>query len=178
MQHTTTRDYPPIGSILERFYAQGKVLLQFLLQTIVDVARSNKLTLFAEERRIVDGKEHRHGGLVNGDRRQGLRILDVADGVANLEFLQTNHSTDVATIDAVGAHMAHTVEDVQLLDLRLLQRTVTMGDGHLLAVLQGSAMYTAHGNAASVRAIVERGDEHLRRTLQLLGSRYHLDNLI
>ena len=74
--------------------------------------------------------------------------------------------------------MRHTLKGVQFLDLCLLQRTVTMSDGHLHTILQLSTMYTTHGDTALIARIVERGDQHLRCTLYLLRSRNHLDNLI
>ena len=49
MEHATTRDNPLIRSVLERFYPQGEVLLQFLLQTVVDMAGGHKLAFLAEE---------------------------------------------------------------------------------------------------------------------------------
>ena len=157
---------------------QGKVLFKFLLQTVVDVTRSDKLTFLAEERRVVDAEEHRHGRLVDGDRWQGLGILNIADGVTNLELLQTDDSTDVATVHLIDTRMTHTVEGMQFLDLCLLHRTVAMGNGNLHAVLQLTTMYATYGDTTRVRAIVERCDEHLGRTLQLLRCRDDLDNLI
>ena len=74
--------------------------------------------------------------------------------------------------------MSHALEGVQFLDLGLLHRTVTMGNRHLHAILQPSTMNTSHGDAALIARVVERGDEHLRGALNLLRSRYHLDNLI
>ena len=138
----------------------------------------HELTLFTEEGRVVDHEEHRHGRLVDGNRRHGLWILQVADGVANLKLLQSDDGTDITAIDTLRAYMRHTLKGMQFLDLCLLQRTVTMSDGHLHTVLQLSTMYTTHGDTALIARIVERGDQHLRCTLYLLRSRNHLDNLI
>ena len=157
---------------------EGEVLFQLLLQAVVDVTRGDELTLLAEERRVVDAEEHRHGGFVDGDRRQGLGIFEVADGVANLEFLESDDGTDVATVDAVGAHVAHALEGVEFLDFRLLHGAVAMGNGDLLTVAEGATMDAAHGDTAGVGAIVERGDEHLRCALQLLRSRDDFDDFI
>ena len=49
-----------------------------------------------EERRIVDGEEHAHGRLIDSDWRQWLRILEIADGITNLELLQADNGTDIA----------------------------------------------------------------------------------
>ena len=49
MEHATTRDDPLISRVLERLDTQGKVLLKFLLQTVVDVTRGDKLTFLTKE---------------------------------------------------------------------------------------------------------------------------------
>ena len=120
MQHAASRDNPLIGGTLERLYMEGKVLLQLLLQSVIDVARSHILAFLAEERRVVDGEEHRHGWLVNGNRRQWLGVLDVTDGIANLKLLQSDDSTNIAALHFVCTHMSHTLERVQLFDFCLL----------------------------------------------------------
>ena len=74
--------------------------------------------------------------------------------------------------------MAHTLEGVEFLDLRLLERAITMGDGHLHTVLQRTTMHATHGDAALITRVVERGNEHLRGSFYLLWSRNHLDDLI
>ena len=178
VQHATTGDHPFISRVLERLHTQGKVLLQFLLQTVIDMTRGHELTLFTEERRVVDHEEHRHGRFVDGNRRHGLRILQVTDGVANLKLLQSNDGTDITAIDTLRTYMRHTLKSVQFLDLCLLQRPVTMGDGHLHAVLQLSTVDTTYGDTSLITRIVERGDQHLRCTLNLLRGGNHLNDLI
>ena len=142
------------------------------------MTRGHELTLLAEKRRIIDGEEHRHRRLINSDRLQGLRILQVAEGIANLKFFQSDDSTDVTAVDTIGAYMPHALEGMQLFDLRLLHRTVTMSDGQLHAVLELSAMHTSHGDATLIARIVERGDEHLWCALNLLRSGDNFDDFI
>ena len=74
--------------------------------------------------------------------------------------------------------MTHSLENMEFLDPGLLQRTVAVTDGNLHAVLQLTAVYTTHGDTALVTGIVERRDEHLRCSLNLLRGRDYLDNLI
>ena len=142
------------------------------------MARGDELAFLAEERRVVDGEEHRHGWLVNGNRGQRFGILYVADGVANLKLLQTDDGADVAAVHLIDATVSHAVEGVQLLDLGLLRRTVAMAECDLHAVLQYATVHAAHGNTARIARIVERGDKHLRRAFQLLWSGNHLQNLV
>ena len=68
MEHAPAVDNEGIG-ILARLDPEGKILLEFLVQTILDVSRSHELSVLSEERRVIDGKEHRHGRLVDGNRR-------------------------------------------------------------------------------------------------------------
>ena len=142
------------------------------------MAGGDKFTFLAEEGGVVDGEEHRHGRFIDGDRRHGLGVLEVADGVANLEFLEADDGADVATVDAVSAHVAHAFEGMELFDLRLLEFAVAVGDGDLHTVFEGTTMNAPHGDATLIAGVVERGDEHLRRAFNLLRSRDHFDDLV
>ena len=178
VQHASATDNPLVRSVFVGFHAQGEVLLQFLLQSVVDVARGDEFALFAEEGRVVDGEKHRHRGLVDGDGRQRLGIFHVANRVANLEFLKPDHGADVAAAHLFGAGVAHAVEGVQFLDFRFLERAVAMGNGHLLTVFQLAAMHAPHGNSPRVARIVEARNQHLRRAVELLGRGNHLHDFV
>ena len=178
MEHTTSADHPLVGRVLKLTDPQCEVLLQLLLQTVVDMARSDKLTLATEERRVVDSEEHRHCRFVDSDRRQRLRILEVADGITNLKLLQSDDGTYVTTLHFLHLLASHTVEHMQFLYLGLFNFSVTMSDRDLLSLLKGATMHTSHGDTSCIARIVERCDEHLRRTLNHLRSRYHLNNLV
>ena len=65
VKHASSAHNPLIRRVLEGLHVEGQVLLQFLLQSVVDMARGHEFTLLAEEWRVVDGKEHRHRGLVD-----------------------------------------------------------------------------------------------------------------
>ena len=178
MQHASARYDPLIRRVLERLHAQGQVLLQFLLQTVVDVTRGYIFALLAKEGRIVDGKEHRHGRLVDGNRRQSLWILGIAQCVANLKLLQADDGTDVATAHAFGADVGHTLERVEFLDLGLLHCTVAMGNRHLHTVLQFAAMHATYGDTALITGVVETRDQHLGRAIKVFRRGNHLNDLI
>ena len=74
--------------------------------------------------------------------------------------------------------MTHAVKSVQLLDLGLLHRTVTVSDGDLLTVFQCATVYATYGDTTGIRAVVERCNQHLWGALQLCGSRDNLQNLV
>ena len=54
------------------------------------MAGSYKLTFFAEERRVVDSKQHTHGRLVNGDGRQCFGVLVVANRISDFKPFDTH----------------------------------------------------------------------------------------
>ncbi len=72
----------------------------------------------------------------------------------------------------------HALEGVYLLNLRLLERTVAVSDGALHALRDSATVHAAHGDAAGVVGVVERRDEHLRRTFKLFGLGDNLHNLV
>ena len=65
-----------------------------------------------------------------------------------------------------------------LLYLGALLAAVAMDDGNVHAFAQSATVHTAYGNTAGIVGVVQAGNEHLRRTLQLMGSRYMLQNLV
>ena len=156
--------------------AEGEVLLELLLQTFLDVAGGHELAVLAEERGVVDHEEHRHRGLVDGDRRERLRILDVGDGVADLEPVDAHQGADVAALDLVHIGLAQALEHHHLLDLGLLDDVVALAQGHRHAGLQGSARDASHGDPAHVRGVFQGGHEHLRGAFHDGGSRDFLQD--
>ena len=114
------------------------------------MAGSNKLSLLAKERRVVNSEQHRHGRLVYSNGRQCLWIFRIADGITNLKVLQTDNGTDITTVDTVNALVTHSVEGMQFFDFGFLHRTITVSNGHQLAVLQLSTVYTSDSDTSGV----------------------------
>ena len=108
MEHAPAVDNEGIG-ILARLDPEGKILLEFLVQTILDVSRSHELSVLSEERRVVDREEHAHRRFVDGDRRESFRILDVGNRVADLETVNADNSADVTALDAVHIGLSEAV---------------------------------------------------------------------
>ncbi len=163
MQHTAAEYHEGIG-VQARFHAQGQVLFQLAVQTVLDVSGRDEFAVFSEERGIVDGKEHAHRGFVHGDGRQGLRVLEVGDGVANLEAFDAHHGADVAALDRIDIGLAQAVEDHELLDFGFFNDVVALAQAYLLAGTEASAGNFSHGDPAYVRGVFQRGDEHLGRS--------------
>ena len=168
MQHAAP-GYNPAVCALGLLHAQGEVLFKFLFEAVVDVARGAIFALFAEEGGVVDGEEHRHRRLVDGNRGQRLGVFKIANRVADFKILESHHGANVARLHAVGLLPRHALEGMHLLDFRFLKRAVAVGDGAVHAFGNASAMHAPHGDTPRVVGIVQRGDEHLRRTFELRG---------
>ena len=122
MQHTAAENTPT--ALFRAFlYAQSKVLLQFLVQTLLDMTAGHEFSVLSEERTVVDTESHTHRRLVNSNRLERFRVLCVAYRVADLEAVNTDQRTDVAVLHYVGLDMTHARESVQLFDLGLDHRT-------------------------------------------------------
>ena len=167
MQHATAIDRPGIVAVAT-LYTQGQVLVELAFQTVGNVARSHILTILTKEGRVVDGEQHRHRRLVDGDTRQRLGLGSIGNGVANLEILDTHEGANVARSYRLHLGTAHTLEHVELLDALFYGRAVFLAQRNLHALFQHAPVHTAHGDTAYIRRVVERGDKHLGSTLEIL----------
>ena len=77
--------------------------------------------------RVVDGKKHGHGRLVDGDGGQRLGVFEVADGVADLKVLKADHSADVAALHGRDFGATHALKGLELLDFCFLEGAVAVG---------------------------------------------------
>ena len=175
VQHTAAVDHEGIGR-QARLHAQREVLLQLLVQALLEVARGHELAVLAEEGGIVDGEEHAHRRLVDGDRLQRLGVVVVRDGVADLEAVDAHHGADVAALDLFDVGLAQALEDHQLFDLLLLHDVVALAEADVLAGLEAAAGDASDGDAAHVRGIFQGGNEQLRRALDHRRSRDHVED--
>ncbi len=150
VEHAAPADNPFVSGVLKGSHAQGEVLFEFFLQAVVDVAAGDELSFLAEERRVVDGEQHAHRRLVDGYRRQRLRVLEVADGVTYFKLFKTYDGADVAAAYAFGAHMAHALEGVNLLDLGLLHAAVAVGYGNVHALGERAPVDSSHSNTSGI----------------------------
>ena len=149
MQHTTSAHNPAIARVVT-LHAQCQVLFEFLFESVVDVARSAELTFLAEERRIVDGKEHRHGRFVDSNGGQRFGVFEIADSIADFKVIKTYHRTDVARRHRLSLLTAHTLEGVYLLDLRFFERTIAVSNRTLHALGNGATVNATHSDTSGV----------------------------
>ena len=71
---------------------------QLLVEAVAQVARGDVLAFAAGEGRVVDVELDRDGRLVDGDGRQRLRVLDVAEALADGDARDAGDGDDVADL--------------------------------------------------------------------------------
>jgi hypothetical protein len=81
--------------------AHRQVLLDLLEETVAHVAAGHELAFLAEERRVVDGEEHAHGGFVHLELGQAFGVLGIGNGIADIEILQAHQGHDLAAANLV-----------------------------------------------------------------------------
>ena len=177
VQNATTVDQQLVRAV--RFlHAHRQVLLDLLEEAVAQVTAGDVFTLPAEERRGVDGEEHAHRGLVHLEAGQTFRVLEVSNGVANVESVQTHDRAEFAAVQFAVLHLLLTqaFEHHQLGHLAFHDAAIVLHEAHVLAGLDGPATYTPHGDTALEAAVVEAGDPHLQAALFLLRRRYVLQD--
>ncbi len=153
MQNASAIHYEAIG-IDAGLYAQSQVLFQFLLQALLDVTGGYKFTVLAEEGAVVNHEEHAHGGLVHGDGRQSLGILEIGNGISDFEAFDTHYGADVTALDLVHIGFAQAFEDHELLDFALFYDVVALAKAYGHAGLEGATGDAAHGDTAHIGAVL------------------------
>ena len=175
MQHSSSIYYKGIG-IRTRFHSERKILLEFLLQTLLQMAGSDKLALTAEERRVVDAEKHAHSRLVHCNRRQRFRVLEVGYGISDFESVYAHDSADVPALHAFNLGLAQAGKTHQVLDFLFLDDVVSLAEAYVHSGLEFSPGDPSDGNTSHIRGIFQGGDEQLRSTLNHLRSRNSLQN--
>ena len=160
VQHATAVHDELVGGIALR-HAHGQVLFQFLFQAFADVAAGYIFTVLAEERRIVDRKEHRHRRFVDGDGRQRFRSFEIGEGVPDLEIVDSRNGANIPRQRLGDFHFAQTFEHVQFLDFGLFDRPVAFDQADVHPLAHFPTGQTPHGNTSGIARIVDRGNEHL-----------------
>jgi len=105
-------------------------------------------------------------------------VFEIRNRIANLKTLQANDGTDITRADGIGLLVTHTLEGVQLLDFCLLLRAIAVADGDVHAIANRTSVDTSHSNTSCVAGVIQRRDEHLRRTLKDAGSWNNFQNLV
>ena len=166
VQHTPAIDIPDIlfGTL---FDTQGQVFVQLASQTVGYMAGGHILAVAPKERRIVYGKCHRHGRLVDGYAFERLGIEGIGNGIANLKIIETYQRTDVTATGTRHFGASHAFKEVKLLDTLFHYRAVTLAESYLHSLAQLSAVNATYGDTPYIRRVIERCDKHLGRAFQI-----------
>ena len=152
MEDATAVDVPGVGAV-GLFDAQGEVFLEFFVETLFDVARGDVFAVFAEEGGVVDGEEHGHCWLVDGDCGEGLGVVAVGHGVAYVEAVESYDGAYVAALYGVDLVFAHAVVDVEFFDSLSGYGAVAFAEGDVLSGFEFTAVYASYGDAACVGGV-------------------------
>ena len=140
------------------------------------MARSHIFTIFAEERRIVDGEQHAHCGFINRNRRQCLGVFEIRNGISDFKTVDTHDSADVSASHLIDIVLSEPFEHHKLFDLMFLHHIVALAETHLRAGAKASPRNFSNGNTPYIRRIFERRNQHLRSSLDHGRCRDFLEN--
>src|SRR5580700_7185914 len=143
------------------FNAHGNVGEELFLEALTQIARGDPLTFASHHGRIVDGKLHGDGGLVDDDGWQRGRVLGAGDGFADGDALDSGDGDDVVDLGFFNVDALEAAEAEELGNAGLVERAVEPGDGDVIAGAQSSLEDAGDGEAAEVVGVVEVGDENL-----------------
>ena len=87
--------FPRVGT-LGVLDAQRHVADELLLQPVLDLARGELLAVLAGEHRRVDADRHRQARLVDDERRERPRVVDVGERLADRDLGDAGDRDDVA----------------------------------------------------------------------------------
>ena len=118
------------------------------------MAGCHKLTVFSEERRVIDGKEHRHCRLVDSNCRQRFRLVCIGNRFTDLEAFYADNSADITGLDGIHLCTSQTFKYVDFLNLGFHHRAVAFTQHDILTFTQFTTMYAAYGDTAYIFGIV------------------------
>src|ERR1035438_2692408 len=155
------------GVVAQLLDADGNVGQQFLVEPLAQVARCHPLSLASGKGRGVDGERHGDGGLVDLDGRQRLRIFRAGDGLPDGDAFHAGDGQNVALPPDGFIDALQPLERIQLGDLGGVHCAVALGDGHVVAVLEGAVDHAADAQTAEIIAVIQVGDQHLQHAVRV-----------
>ena len=133
-----------------------------MVETFLDLARSDKLSFRSSKRRVVDAEDHRNCRLVDRDHRQRLWVVGRGNGVADVDIGNACQRHNLAYARLVGGNALQTFEQVKLFDSRLLNGAVVLGDGDLLIAGDLAGENSADSQPPYIFVVVHVGDQKLQ----------------
>ena len=146
-------------------HLHGDVGLHLFKESGAEVAGGDEFALAPREGRVVDVEGHGEGGLVDLDEGQGLRMLRVAQGLADVQPLDAGDRHNVADAGFLGLGAPEARELIQPRDLHALLLAVLLAQHGLRAHFDAPALDLADAYAPDVIVVVEGGEQKLQRAV-------------
>ncbi len=154
--------------------AQRHVGLNLTPQAVPEVAAGDELAFFTGERRGVRLEDHANRRLIDRNDRERHRLHEVRDGLPDLGVLDPGERHDVSRADLLDldALQPEVRERLRHADLRHRAVLVDQVDG--FAALYLAAPHAPDHDPPEIIRVVEVGDDHLERLLELHRGRRNL----
>ena len=153
---------------------QCRIRLCFFIDAISQVTRCDELSFFTRERRVINGKDHRHCRFVDGNRRQSFRIGSRRDSFTDLNVFQARHQDNISRGSFGTFSLFNT----------LVIKELGCAAGHMTAIELNQRNGVAHFNLAAFHAtdchttqiLIIRGrrDQHLEGTFRIHFNRFEV----
>ena len=173
LQLAAALDLPGVGP-LGRAQAQGDVAHQLGVEAAEDLPGRELRPVLAGEGRGVDAHGHGQARLVDGDDRQGSRVVGVGQGLADGDLVEPGHSGDLTRPGYLRLHPIEGVGQVELGDLGPLDPPVDPAPGHRVATPQLAVPDPADGQAPDIGRGIEVGHDGLQRCIRVVGGGGHV----
>ena len=172
LQLATALDLPGVGALGVQD-PDRHVADQLGVQAVLQQAGRELLARLASQRGGVDADGHRDAGLVDGDHRQGARVLGVGQRLADGDVRDPSHGDDVARTGRLGGLALQRVGHQQLGDADPLLAAISAAQHERLALADRAVVHAADRQAAQVGRGVQVGHVGLQRHLVVvLGGRH------
>ncbi len=144
--------------------AQRDIGVELSVETVADVAAGDIFAVLARQRGIIDIEGHCNGGLGNLLERDGHGILGRAEGIADVQIIDSRYGNDGSDAGLLYLDAAQSLKLIELADLDLAAHIgiVMVHDHTLLVDADGSVVHLAHADASDIFIVVDGADQHLR----------------
>ncbi len=155
------------------------MLARFEFDALAELARGDELAFAARPRRIVHRESHRDGRLVDTNRRQRARVLEVGDRFANRDVLDAGDDHNLARAGGVALDAGQALPSVDVGDLADDSLAVAPAQRIVLRRRHRAGDDPADREAADVVVVVDVIDLELQRRVGIdFGARQMRDDRV
>ena len=144
----TPLDFPGIGALGGK-YAQRNVTDEFAIKAVLYLACGHLCALDATGHgRGVNSDSHGDCGIVNGDQRQGTRVIEIDQRLTDRDVFDTCDCNDIAGFGTFGRDSLEAFGSEQFGDANGLNASIVASKSHSFALAQGSVVDTQQGESS------------------------------